>query len=560
MACSFCSNGPFDVLTWRSNSSEVRLDNGVRVRFLTSNGVNTGVRVIKGIFTKDFQALGGTPYFEVWGTPFIYLAILIVGRPDSGGGTLRSVFLIDTETSSLTKRDVVSVFLPSSKAIPFIEACANDGSVVFTGSPGFGQNERVDLGIYTSNGKTRIAGVSSNTFAGFVHAKTFPDSFKVIGGTSSVILSGDRSLGVSNLSPSQINFGTVTVGATDTERVTIENTGANCLKIHSIVNTPHFTVLPVISNRVLQPGESINVDVTFRPTAVTSYEETLEIRGPLSNDLVEGENRLRCMGSGEALLVELEGQPNFGKVPVLTSRTNTFQIRNNSDLPISYNVSGSGEGSPFRWSDLSGDLQPGQATAFFRIPFVAPPIVSTEIPPPFEKSYREQFRYVFSTPSGGANMQIYQLRAIACRPQPRIEIDFQILLLGIDFGILRAGEKRLRSLTVANPANSTLHYSARIVSNGHSNAIFRLQLTDDINEQGQTTLNNLSAQPISPCGSGETGSGDSIFYISVFGIIGGIAQANLEIFDHNVTDGSALDIYQITLIADIRDVIKSVVS
>src|ERR1043166_2234980 len=184
MACSNCGNGLFSSLGWRENSSEVTLSNGVQVFFTTSGGVNTGVKVIKHNAdgtTKEVtsNANGGKPYFAVWGTPQIYLAILIVSRPDAGGNTSRIAAIIDTEDHDLHSTIMVMVTLPPGRGIPFMETCPGDGSVVFTGSPGPDLNERISLGINTSNGRTNIAGVGSNIFAGQVHAKAFPDSFRI---------------------------------------------------------------------------------------------------------------------------------------------------------------------------------------------------------------------------------------------------------------------------------------------------------------------------------------------------------------------------------------------
>jgi hypothetical protein len=85
---------------------------------------------------------------------------------------------------------------------------------------------------------------------------------------------------------------------------------------------------------------------------------------------------------------------------------------------------------------------------------------------------------------------------------------------------------------------------------------FGVQLTDDIDETAVRILTDLSANPQSPCGNIESGSGFSILHVTVRGIIGGSASAILEIYDHNVTNGSAFDKYQITIRADILDVIK----
>jgi len=86
--------------------------------------------------------------------------------------------------------------------------------------------------------------------------------------------------------------------------------------------------------------------------------------------------------------------------------------------------------------------------------------------------------------------------------------------------------------------------------------MFNLQQTNDSDEVGVKILTDLSAKPVSPCGNLENGNGSSVFHVSLRGVIAGPAEAILEIYDHNVLNGSALDKYSILLSGTILPILS----
>jgi len=575
MPCSNCGNGSFQSVNWIENSNEVILENNVHVFFLQSGGENIGVAVTKvrpdGTTRRiEASAGGGTPSFAVWGNPRIYLAIRII-RPVGAADLNRTIAIIDTEDLNLFSTIVVNETLGVAQSEPFLLTCPGDGSIIYAGSPGSMLNERRDLGLYVANGRTNLDSAGSEIFDGTLTAKAFSDSFRVVRGNNDddTVLFADRPLGLSNFTDENSNdisslvFGALTVGATESLQFNIENNGDNCLKIDSIVNAPPFTVSPFISNRTLLPGEVLPLTVTFRPTDRVSYNRSIEIKGPTSNTLVNGDNKLICTGNGTSPDVVFNGNKNFSKVPVSGSKTRSFQIENTSDIAISFNGPASQPGKPFRWNAFSGTLQAGQVSPAIAVTFVSPLIAEPfppVIPRPFEQSHKQVINFN-TNPNTGTNA--YTLRATACLAQPLIKPDPFVVSLGLKFGEIITGVKRMKPVIVQNPGNASLHYSAQIVpvepgdfGSEMMAQMFNLQQTNDSDEVGVKILTDLSAKPVSPCGNLENGNGSSVFHVSLRGVIAGPAEAILEIYDHNVLNGSALDKYSILLSGTILPILS----
>jgi len=97
---------------------------------------------------------------------------------------------------------------------------------------------------------------------------------------SSVSLSGTGVAGttVLNVSPTSISFGNQVVSTTSSPRsVMAANVGSTPITISGVTTNPPFAVSGFTGSTTLNAGQSLNLSVTFTPTAQTTYTGTLTI-------------------------------------------------------------------------------------------------------------------------------------------------------------------------------------------------------------------------------------------------------------------------------------------
>src|SRR5436190_2559458 len=92
-----------------------------------------------------------------------------------------------------------------------------------------------------------------------------------------------------------LNFGSVTLGTTKTETLTIANTGAGAMTITSVSYPPGFT--GSFSSGSIGAGGSQTVLVTFAPIAPQAYAGTITVAG----NQASGTNAMAVSGTGVAV-------------------------------------------------------------------------------------------------------------------------------------------------------------------------------------------------------------------------------------------------------------------
>jgi hypothetical protein len=114
-------------------------------------------------------------------------------------------------------------------------------------------------------------------------AGTDADSISVsgAGGTGTVALTGQGVTGKAQLTitPSALSFGSIPVGTTATKTLTVANTGTLNVTITKAAPPalPFVVNTPLPEGLVLTPGEDIQIQVTFAPTAVGSFSNLYSI-------------------------------------------------------------------------------------------------------------------------------------------------------------------------------------------------------------------------------------------------------------------------------------------
>jgi len=114
------------------------------------------------------------------------------------------------------------------------------------------------------------------------------------------------------ISADSLNFGTVYIGEDSTKTITISNLGNGTLIADAHTNTNEYSVSPANFN--IEPGETLNVEITFAPTYEGIITDTLVIS---SNDPENPEIQIELIGEGELGIPQIfvsTDSLNFGSV------------------------------------------------------------------------------------------------------------------------------------------------------------------------------------------------------------------------------------------------------
>lgn len=175
------------------------------------------------------------------------------------------------------------------------------------------------------------------------------------------------------INPSSVDFGSILVGRSGRQSVTITNLASSAGTLMASVGSlsSPFSIASGGGSFSLEPGKSRSVVIDFSPTSLGAFSQDLLITHNATNLL--GPTTLRLTGTG-LFIVNLAVEPtsvNFGKVPLGQSVTQTLTFTNLSTSlntltgsigTLSGNDGGSG---PFSVVSGSGSftLGPGQSQA-----------------------------------------------------------------------------------------------------------------------------------------------------------------------------------------------------
>jgi len=165
--------------------------------------------------------------------------------------------------------------------------------------------------------------------------------------------------------PSSVSFGNVTVGATNTQTMTLTNQGTANLNVsQATVSGSACGMSGYTMPMTLAPGKSGTLTVSFKPTVAGSSSGSLAV---VSND-PSSPAAVTLSGSGVAASAQLAASPtslSFANVSVGSSSSQTVTLNNsgNSSASVSQlNVSGAGFTASGLTTPLS--LAAGQSTTF----------------------------------------------------------------------------------------------------------------------------------------------------------------------------------------------------
>ena len=260
----------------------------------------------------------------------------------------------------------------------------------------------------------------------------------------------------------------------------------------------------------LSPNEVVDVTVVFNPTAIGNWNPQ---NIAISTDPVNGDNQLVCKGKAVAAEFKIGFSAttlNFGKKPVNSSQSTTLTITNTGTKPMSVSSFGA-TADGYTVAAFNVSLTCGQS---FPVPIA--------FIPPSEGPHTATFSVAHSAPG---NPTTITLLGEGCIANAEIVVP---ATAPIDFGQVQRGFRTVRFITVSNPADGQLTFSAAI--GGPDAALFGLPDPNGSVIDPPSTR-NYTVDPVSPCGNLTIGTGETVVAVAFFAGVaaeGGERDAHAE--------------------------------
>jgi Abnormal spindle-like microcephaly-assoc'd, ASPM-SPD-2-Hydin len=175
-------------------------------------------------------------------------------------------------------------------------------------------------------------------------------------------LGGVRNIAM-DVTPSPLDFGTVTVGSSSSQTVTVSNIGVAEFTLTKIsASGPEFTISGLSAPETLAPGQSINLTVVFKPTSAA--QESGKILAAINTQGPQKVGSLKGMGSTSSLSIT-PSVISFGNVSVGGPITQPLRLTNGGSASVAI-ASATASGSGFSFSGLTTPqtLTPGESVNF----------------------------------------------------------------------------------------------------------------------------------------------------------------------------------------------------
>lgn len=520
MACLNITNGLFINAgpTWQSGNNSGNTANGATVTN-TAGGPNPGCLIETSGDSEFFsKPLDGSTRFLIFGNPANFVAVLTING--GVGPVQRSVVLVDiSNPSSIDTELLLTINAEAALQLPQIDASQGNGSVFLLTAPATSGNLHASM-HRSVDGDTLCAAVPFTPSMEVVGNAT-ATQLQILEG-SDVVASCARPQGECEVSPDPLNFPDAVIGSgvdpalgSSLRTATIRNDGDDCLTINSIGNVAPFIfqsaspALPI----TLDPGDEVDIEIRFAPTAIGDFEEEL----PINPTPPDGDTVIDCRGEARDPIVAINfpGSINWGPVPVLTNSNRTLTISNTGEKTVNINVPASPAGSEFTWSAFSGAIAPG-ANA---------PGITIQFRPPLEGPFSRTLTFTSDAPGTPHEVDLIGEGCVA-----RAEIN-PIVPPGptINFGQIQRGFRTVKVVRVQNLGNGPLTFRARTTGN----PLFGIQ-KDGGSITAPLIEEIFTVNPVSMCGAGPTGPGEVIFAVTFFANdVPGIQTGQLIIDNHN---------------------------
>jgi len=269
-----------------------------------------------------------------------------------------------------------------------------------------------------------------------------------------VPLSGTGSISIIiTVTPSSVDFGTVTVGQTRDTTITISNAPGSSgpLNGSTSVSGAGFSIISGGGSFSLLPGQSHTVTVRFAPTQATSYSGTLSITHNATNTGTPITVPLSGAG-GSIIITVTPSSVDFGTVTVGQTRDTTITISNapGSSGPLNGSTSGAG-------FSISGggsfSLPPGQSHT-----------VTVRFAPTVTASYSGTLSITHNATNTGSPILV-PLSGTGANT-----VTIMVTPSSLTFGTVTVGEIRDTTITISNATGSSgpLEGSTSVSGSGFS--------------------------------------------------------------------------------------------
>jgi D-Tyr-tRNAtyr deacylase len=275
---------------------------------LTSNATDSTMQISVSA-TATTSSLSATPSSVNFGTVAV------------NSDTTKTIQLQNTGTSQVTISSVAS----------------SVASVVVSG---------ITLPLNLAAGKSAsFTAAYKPTAAGALSGKITVTS-NAVGSPMSISLSGTAA-GAAALTatPASVAFGSVAVGGQATQTVKLENTGGGSASITKMSFTgTGVTVTGLTAPATLSAGQSVNLTVTYKPTAAGTLAGMLTLTSNASNPNLQ----IGLSATATATAATLSVTPSsvsFGSVAVNSDTTKTVQLQNTGTAQVTISSVASSVGS-----------------------------------------------------------------------------------------------------------------------------------------------------------------------------------------------------------------------
>jgi hypothetical protein len=245
-------------------------------------------------------------------------------------------------------------------------------------------------------------------------------------------------------SPTSLSFGNVNAGVASAKSVTLTNNGNANLTLSQItVNAKNFTASGITTPKVIGPGQTASLSVTFTPASSES------VTGSITVISSQGANAVIPV-SGNGVQAALNITPTsaaFGNVSVGTTASQTIQLSNTGTAALQVSqLSVTGSGFSSGAVSLPITLNPGQASTF-----------NIQYLPTAAGSATGTVSVVSTAPNSPAAISLTGIGIAATQT-------LSLNATNLSFGSVTTGSSSTHGVTVTNTGNASVKISQIAVS------------------------------------------------------------------------------------------------
>jgi HYDIN/CFA65/VesB family protein/centrosomal CEP192-like protein len=165
------------------------------------------------------------------------------------------------------------------------------------------------------------------------------------------------------VTPNPLEFGTVMVGSSSTQSVTVSNTGAAKFTLSKVsASGTGFTISGLSAPEALAPGQSVKLTVVFKPTSAA--QESVNLLVAINAQGPQTAGSLNGTGS-TSLLSVTPSVVGFGNVSVGSPVTQPLRLTNGGSASVAIkSVSATGSGFSISGLTTPQTLTPGESVNF----------------------------------------------------------------------------------------------------------------------------------------------------------------------------------------------------